>query len=58
MADVSYQPGNRCGSLGDSIRSGCNNIPTLVVLVSGDAAGDDDVWLLRIQKSIGVAAPE
>ena len=58
MADVSYQPGNRCGGRGDSIRGGGNNVPTVVVLVSGDAGGNDDVSLLRIQTSVGVAALE
>ena len=50
MADVSYYSGNSCDNLVDSIRSGSNNIPTLVVLVSGDAEGDKDLSLLRTQK--------
>ena len=54
MADVSYQPGNRCGSLSDFIRSRGNNVPTLVVLVSGDAEGDDNLSLLRIQNASGL----
>jgi hypothetical protein len=50
VADFSYHFGNSCNNLGDSIRSGCDNIPTLVVLVSGDAEGDDDLSPLRTQK--------
>jgi hypothetical protein len=59
VADVSYYPGNSCDSLVDSLRSGCNNIPALVVrlLVSGDAEGDDDLSLLRTQKGVVVTAP-
>jgi uncharacterized protein (UPF0218 family) len=50
VADVSYYPGNISDNLVDSIRSECNNIPTLVVLVSLDAEGDEDLSLLRTQK--------
>jgi hypothetical protein len=52
VADVSYYPGNSCDNLVDSIRSGCNNIPALVVrvLVSDDAERDEDLSLLGIKK--------
>jgi hypothetical protein len=50
VADVSYYPGNSCGNLVDSIRSGCNNFPTLVAFVSADAEGDDGLSLVRTQE--------
>ena len=50
VADVSYHPGNKCDNFVDSIRSQCDDIPTLVVLVSADAEGDDDLSLLRTQE--------
>jgi hypothetical protein len=49
VADVSYFRGNSCDNLADSIRSGCNSIPALVVLVSTDAEGDGDLSRLRTQ---------
>jgi hypothetical protein len=50
VADVSHYPRNSCDNLVDSIRSECNNIPTLVVLVSADAEEDDDLSLPGTQK--------
>ena len=50
MTDVSHYPRNSWDNLVDSICSECNNIPTLVVLVSADAEEDDNSWLRRIEK--------
>jgi len=52
VADVSYHAGNSCDNRVDSIRSGCDDIPALVVrvLVSDDAERDDDLSLLRTLK--------
>jgi hypothetical protein len=43
VADVSYQPGNSCNNLGDSIRNRRNNILALVILVSAGAEGYGDL---------------
>jgi hypothetical protein len=50
VTDVSHYPRNSWDNLVDSICSECNNIRTLVVLVSADAEEDDDSWLRRIEK--------